>query len=717
MIGAVSGFLTVAYGYQEALSINQKECLVEDGQFIVTTPLTQQTIQTIEKQSLKLYENFYSEQNINDSTTIRLFKNRQAINIPTLIEGRMPKGENEIVLDRLFALKNHYETGKTIRIHNDSLKIVGLISVPDYSALIEKSSDVMMDPIHFGIAIVDDKTFTHYTNDHISYQYSYLNHQKLSEKENYDLLNEIKNICQNDGYQLTHMTTSEMNQSISFLPNDMGSDIPMIQTLLYIMMIILAFIFVVISQTIIEEQSAVIGTLLANGYTKKEIVHHYMILPFIVTVVGGVIGNIIGYTFFPPLFSQMYSNSYCLPPLEIHFMKEAFLSTTLLPFLFMMFILYMMLSYQLRISPLRFLRKDLHQSKHKKYIHLKEKSFIKRFQKRILIQNKGTYLMLSLGLIFASFLFLFGMMMTPTIEHYLDNMKESIHAKYHYVLKAPIEIDHAEKVTMVSLETQAKHNRLDVTIYGLKDQSQYYQDELPQNQNHIIISYDLAHKLGVEKGDDILFTNPYTEKNYNLIVEGVNNDKGVLSVLMSQTQCNQMLEEDSHYYNGYLSDHELNINEQYIQSLITQEDMTKIGEQMTTTFVQIIPIMICISLVVYFVVIYILTKLVLDRNTLYMSFLKVMGYENQEIKVLYLHAATIVVIISLLIALPLCTKGLDLLLQVAFRQFSGYMEAYIPFYLYGLVFVTGLLTYLIVNFILTRQIERIHIGESLKDMQ
>ena len=44
------------------------------------------------------------------------------------------------------------------------------------------------------------------------------------------------------------------------------------------MVVILAFIFVVISQTIIEEQAPVIGTLLSNGYTKREIVHHYMML-------------------------------------------------------------------------------------------------------------------------------------------------------------------------------------------------------------------------------------------------------------------------------------------------------------------------------------------------------------------------------------------------------------------------------------------------------
>lgn len=719
MIGAVSGFLTVAYGYKDELSINQQECLVEDGQFTLTTTLSQETINKIEDKSLKLYENFYSEQDITDSTTIRLFKNRTDVNKATLSSGRLPENEHEIAIDRLFAKKNHYEIGTTIRIHQYSVKIVGLISVPDYSSLIQKSSDLMMDPIHFGIAVVDDKSFHDYAKDNISYQYSYLTDQKLSDKGNYDLLNDIKDICLQDGYQLTQMMTAQMNQCISFLPNDMGSDIPMIQTLLYIMVVILAFIFVVISQTIIEEQSTVIGTLLANGYTKKEIVQHYMMLPLIITVIACVIGNILGYTLFPPLFDQMYSNSYCLPPLEIHFIQEAFISTTIIPFLFMMIVLYMMLNHKLKISPLRFLRRDLRKQKKRRYIHLKEKSFIKRFQKRILLQNKGTYIMLFFGIFFASFIFLFGFMMTPSINHYLENMEASIHASYQYVLKAALEVEGGEKVTLTSLETYYDQGDLDldVTIYGLQNKSQYYDIDLPKEKNHIIINYDLAHKLNVEKGDQIIFTNPYTEKEYYLIVDDMNDDKGTLSVLMSQELCNQMLGENEDYFNGYLSNQSLDIDDQYIQSLITKEDMTKIGEQLTTSFAQMIPIMTSVSLVIYFVVIYILTKLVLDRNTLYMSFLKVMGYENKEIKKLYLHATTRVVVISLIVSIPLCVKGLELLLQVAFMQFAGYMEAYIPLYLYGLVFITGLLTYLIVNFVLTKQIKKIHIGESLKDME
>ena len=54
MISAVSGFLTVAYGYKDALKENQISSHVEDGQFIVTNKMNQKTIDEIQKKSMRI---------------------------------------------------------------------------------------------------------------------------------------------------------------------------------------------------------------------------------------------------------------------------------------------------------------------------------------------------------------------------------------------------------------------------------------------------------------------------------------------------------------------------------------------------------------------------------------------------------------------------------------------------------------------------------------
>lgn len=119
---------------------------------------------------------------------------------------------------------------------------------------------------------------------------------------------------------------------------------------------------------------------------------------------------------------------------------------------------------------------------------------------------------------------------------------------------------------------------------------------------------------------------------------------------MSRSSLNELLKQDLDYYNCYLSDKKLNIDDEYIATTITRDDVLKIGQQMIESFSQVIPIMTAVAIIIYLVVMYILTKLVLDRNASYMSFLKVMGYDDQEISKVYLKATTLVVIFSLLIS-------------------------------------------------------------------
>ena len=622
MIATVSGFFSVAYSVNNLLKQNQDECLVEDGQFTVLKPLTKEVIKEIEKEPVKLYENFYSEQKIKNSATLRIYQDRENINLVTVYQGKLPKKHQEIALDRLFAIKNGYKINDQIKVNGIKLTIVGYLSLPDYSSLIKDNSDLMMDPIHFGVAIVDESDFALLKENNINYTYSYKSNDDLSSKENYDQLNQIRDIVVDSGCSLTGMMTQEMNQAISFLPNDMGGDIPMMNMLFYIILVIL----------------------IVN---------------------------------------------------------------------------YLMLWHKLNISPLKFLRQDLHENKKSHYIHLKQTSFIKRYRQRVILQNKGSYLVLMIGIIFASFLLTFGFCITPSIERYLENMENSIKTNYQYLLKVPVEAA-GEKITYTLLQTYfaAGEIDLDVSFYGLDDNSIYYADiDLPKEKDQIIISYDFAKKVGLEKGDKVTFTNQYTEQEYQLKVFDIYNSRTNISVYMSRESLNNLLEEDLNYYNSYLSDQKLNIDKKYLSTMITRTDMLKIGDQMTETFSQMIPIMSGIAIVIYLVVMYILTKLVLDRNTNYMSFLKVIGYNSQEIAKIYLKATALVVVFSLLISLPICKYGLEILFIQAMMRFAGYIEIYIPTYLYVMIFTVGLITYFVVNWLLNKQIQRIDLGKSLKETE
>lgn len=718
MIGVVTGFLSVAYSAKELLIKDQISSKVEDGQLALRDRMDVKTKTKLEALGLKVYEQFYTEQSVSRDTMVRVYRKRFDINRATLHEGRMPNKQTEIALDRLFALKNGYNIRDTIRMSGKSMTITGLISVPDYTSLIQKNSDMMMDPIHFGIAIVTDTGFQTLSTDRIVYSYSYyLDDRELNDFQKQKRADDIQEICIREGAVLENLLTAQMNQAISFLPNDMGSDIPMVQTLLYIILMILAFIFVVISQTMIEEQASVIGTLLASGYTRRELLQHYMMLPTILIIVSAGIGNLIGYTLFPNLFTDMYYSNYCLPPLSIQPVWEALLSTTVMPFIFMMLILYVLLKRRLRLSPLRFLRKDLRRHRQRRYIPLHGSSFFQRFRIRIILQNKGSYLVLFLGIIFASFLLMFALILTPSMEQYIRNLEADTRCDYQYLLKAPVQAD-GEKVTLTSLKAYYVGGDLDldVTLYGLGPNSGYYTDmTLSSDPKSIVISSDFASKMSLQVGDAITLRNPYRDKAYSFTIQDIYPYNTGFSAFMPRNQLNQLLHEDHTYFNGYLSNQPLDIEEAYVQSVVTRSDLVKINEQMTQAFSQLLPVLTSVSIAIYLVVLYILTRLVTDRNAISMSFLKVMGYTAKEIRSLYLHATTLVVLASLTVALPLCNIALRYLMKFAFMKFTGNLSVYIPGYVYFLVFVTGGVAYLFIKALLTRRIEQMELGYALKE--
>lgn len=718
MIGVVTGFLSVAYSAKELLIKDQISSKVEDGQLALRDRMDVKTKTKLEALGLKVYEQFYTEQSVSRDTMVRVYRKRFDINRATLHEGRMPNKQTEIALDRLFALKNGYNIRDTIRMSGKSMTITGLISVPDYTSLIQKNSDMMMDPIHFGIAIVTDTGFQTLSTDRIVYSYSYyLDDRELNDFQKQKRADDIQEICIKEGAVLENLLTAQMNQAISFLPNDMGSDIPMVQTLLYIILMILAFIFVVISQTMIEEQASVIGTLLASGYTRRELLQHYMMLPTILIIVSAGIGNLIGYTLFPNLFTDMYYSNYCLPPLSIQPVWEALLSTTVMPFIFMMLILYVLLKRRLRLSPLRFLRKDLRRHRQRRYIPLHGSSFFQRFRIRIILQNKGSYLVLFLGIIFASFLLMFALILTPSMEQYIRNLEADTRCDYQYLLKAPVQAD-GEKVTLTSLKAYYVGGDLDldVTLYGLGPNSGYYTDmTLSSDPKSIVISSDFASKMSLQVGDAITLRNPYRDKAYSFTIQDIYPYNAGFSAYMPRNQLNQLLHEDHTYFNGYLSNQPLDIEEAYVQSVVTRSDLVKINEQMTQAFSQLLPVLTSVSIAIYLVVLYILTRLVTDRNAISMSFLKVMGYTAKEIRSLYLHATTLVVLASLTAALPLCNIALRYLMKFAFMKFTGNLSVYIPGYVYFLVFVTGGVAYLFIKALLTRRIEQMELGYALKE--
>ena len=138
----------------------------------------------IEAAGVELYENYYIEEDLDNGSTMRFFKNREKVNKVCLMKGEMPSGQGEIAIDRMYADNNSLKVGDTLTRGEKSWKITGLVALSDYSALFQNNNDSMFDSVKFGVAIVAPEEFETLDQEKLRYNYAWIyDHQPKDEKE------------------------------------------------------------------------------------------------------------------------------------------------------------------------------------------------------------------------------------------------------------------------------------------------------------------------------------------------------------------------------------------------------------------------------------------------------------------------------------------------------------------------------------------------------
>lgn len=742
-IGFVSGFLVADGSMLQAYNDGFKKYNIEDGNFRVKKEITPSQKKKITAKGVILYENFYIEQTVDNRSTMRFFKNRKDVNKVCLMKGKMPKESDEVAIDRMYADNNHITVGDTLTSSGKKWKVTGLVALSDYSCLFQNNNDSMFDAVKFGVSVVTPEGFETLNQDKLQYSYSWQydkapkterQEKKVSEKFMETLGKEVS---------LEAFVPRYQNQAINFTGDDMGSDRAMIIVLLYIIIVIMAFVFGVTISNTIRKEAGVIGTLRASGYTKKELIRHYMALPIIVTLIGAIIGNILGYTVMKNVCASMYYGSYSLPTYVTIWNGDAFRMTTLVPILIMLVINYGVLRHKLRLSPLKFLRRDLSGKKQTKALPLSPKlGIFHRFRLRVIFQNLSNYAVLFVGIVFANLLLFFGLLLPSTLNHYQQEIKSNMLAKYQYMLDVPVRAvsgddlenvlellqyymgtktlnDDAEAFSAYSLNTlPSKYKTDEVLLYGIEKNSKYIDVDF-DDSDEVYISGAYAEKFQLEPGDKITLKEKYEKKKYSFKVKGIYDYSGALCVFMPQKQLNDTFDLGNHYFSGYFSNSKItDINKKYIGSVVDLEALTKVSRQLTVSMGSMMNLVKGFAIGIFIVLIYLLSKIIIEKNTQSISMAKILGYTNGEIGKLYIWSTTIVVVICLLLSLPI-EKAI---MGVVFREMmlssvSGWIALWIDPKIYLKMFLIGIGTYAIVSLLEYRRIRRIPMDEALKNAE
>lgn len=724
-IGFISGFLVADDSMITAYNESFEKYNIENGNFILEDKATDDFVKAVEDEGVTIYENYYQEFDTDNNSdgeyesTLRIYKVRKDVDKICLMQGNMPGNDDEIVIDRMYADNNKLKVGDIIKVKDKEYTISGLVAFSDYSALFSDNTDMMFDAVKFSVAAVTDDEFDRITTDNMRYNYSWkYDKEPTDDKEEKTRAEELVKVMAANGILKSYIPRYQ-NQAINFTGDDMGSDRSMMITLLYILIAIMAFIFAVTTTNTITKESSIIGTLRATGYTRSELTRHYTVLPVIVTLVAALVGNIMGYTWFKDVCASMYYGSYSLPTYKTLWNTDAFVLTTVIPVIIMIFINAVIVTHKLKISPLKFLRHDLSRNKNKKATRLPDIKFIRRFRIRIILQNMSGYITLLIGIIFANLLLLFGLFMKPLINEYGDEVIDNMICRYQYVLKAPVDtqIDGAERYLMTSLKTTVEKSKADeVSVYGIQDDSDYLNIDFPSDG--VYTSEEYLDKYELSVGDVITLKEKYSDKTYDFKIKGTYKYPAGLAIFMNDDEYRKVFDKDSEYYTGYFSDEELtDIDSNYIYTKITEDDLTKTTRQLKVSMGGMVELVEIFAIIMFIILVYLLTKIIIEKNSLSISMVKILGYTNGEIGRLYVMATTIVVILWILVSIPVLTLIIKEIYRYMMADMGGWIMLKIRPDIYITMFIMSVASYGVIAALQMRKISKIPLDEALKNVE
>ena len=128
--------------------------MVEDGQFAVFLPLSDDDLNGLTADGTMIEPMFSFDLKTDENATLRLFRNRDKIDLIQLDEGGLAEKTGEAVIEKGYAEAQDLHIGDTVKAGRFQFRITGIGSVPDYDMCIAKFSDSAVERSAFGLLFV-----------------------------------------------------------------------------------------------------------------------------------------------------------------------------------------------------------------------------------------------------------------------------------------------------------------------------------------------------------------------------------------------------------------------------------------------------------------------------------------------------------------------------------------------------------------------------------
>lgn len=715
VVSVVGGAENMIRGSRTCAEENQ----VEDGEFTTIQPLTKEQEGHLRQQGVILEQKFSTDIKQEDGSALRFMSNRAEINLIAVDEGRTAEKRGEVLLEKRYCEEHDYAVGDRIRVLGREFEIVGIGSSPDYDLPVRNFSDMSAESFSFGTAFVTAGQYEDLSGEFNgtmpeneiqggeSYTYAYI----LPEGVTHDVVkDEVKNLT-------TAFTTAEDNPRILAAAGDMVLNRTVGLLAGGVVIALFAYIISVFIIHQINLEASVIGTLYALGVKKRNLLRHYITLPAAISLLGGVSGLVLGFSELGMVWQMKEAYGYfSVPAFDRIYPAYLIIYGVLLPPVISVLINFLVINRQLSRTALSLIRNERKTVGLCK-MNLKSGSFTRNFCIRQMLRELRTSVGVAVGMFVSMMIFMLGLNCLVLCRNVGIDSRNSVKFEYMYTGKFPEESipEGGEACLLQPLSITKFGYTLDVSLMGITENSRFFDARSADSKNSIIIGSSLATKYGLAKGDILVLYDKAGSQEYKFTVEGICDYSVGLTAFMEIGCMRELFGKSDGEYNVLLTERALETDENCLYySTTTRSDIERSSAVFVEMMAPMVRMLLTVSVIVFFVVMYLMTGVMIDRAGFGISLVKIFGFRQKEVRTLYLRGITITVAAGAALCIPLSKAATDAIYPWAVANVACGMNLHFRWYYYPLIFAGVMGIYFLSGALLSRKINRITPAEVLK---
>ena len=632
-----------------------------------------------------------------------------------------PDDDSGVWLDERFADARNLDVGDTISFEFDNLtikkEIKGIGYSPEY---IYESSPNSLTP------------------DFSQIGFAYLSHKAYPEELDYDTLL-VKYDCSDSDFEekldgsIDYLSFTKQRDQISVAKfSDEMAQHKMMGDIFPIVFILITFLTLLTTMTrIVAHQRNQIGVLKAVGYNDKAIILHYISYVFWPVSAGAFLGLITGPMIIPRMFYPTMAATYSMPRWYPGF-DMSFIYIVLLLIVSSVFVTYLSCRRISKENPANTLRpkppKESFKTSFEKSKIWSRLSFNLRWNWRDASRNNFRALMTIIGVMgcVALLIAAFGMndcmgeLKTweyDDISHFESKLLLSSNAnpmELYYILN----YTNGSFIMQQSIEIKANDMEDTVTLLvsnntDLISYTDSNRNPLEIEEGDVSISTKLAKRFNLNIGDEIRWHIVGSDDWVSSKIGQIHAEPVSQGLIMSP----DTLEDQGLNFTptNILTPEKFGENYDSIKSTTSMDRLEKSWDQITTSVMMMVYVVIFVAVALAFLVLYNLSILSFTEMEREIATLKVLGFKTNVLRKLLLTQNLIFTAIGFILGIPLGFYFMTLMMDAA-----GDSLYYIPKLTWGNILLSALITFSIsifVNIMFSDKINDLNMVEALKDVE